>query len=54
MNSIPERVAVLESQGRAIFDKLTHLDLCVDGLKRAVWQASGAAAILIGIIQLIK
>ena len=52
MTTIQERVAVLEEQNRVVLTRLDHIDLCVDNLKRVVWQAAGAVAILVMIVQM--
>lgn len=52
--STPERLATLETQMQTLMQRLDHLDLCVDKLQRTIWQASGAVAVLVALIQLMK
>ena len=54
MTTIPERIATLEEQNRVVLNRLDHIDLCVDQLKRMVWQAAGAVAVLVMLVQLMK
>ena len=51
--STVERIAVLETQTQTILHRLDHIDLCVDKLQRAVWQAGGAVAVLVMLLQLL-
>ena len=53
MSAFHERLAVLET-------KMIHLDKCMDetkdavhSLQRAVWQASGAVGVFVGVVELL-
>ena len=50
---MPERMATLEAKMESVLERLAHLDICMDSLKRMVWQAAGAAAIVIGLINIL-
>lgn len=45
--AILERVATLEQQVKNLVEKVTHIDLCVDTLKRAIWTAAGGISVVI-------
>ena len=49
---MPERMATLEAKMESVLERLAHIDVCVDSLKRTVWQAAGAVAIIIGLINI--
>ena len=48
-----ERIAVLETQMSSLLSRIEHIDLCVDSLKRTIWQAAGGLTVVILLVQLV-
>jgi hypothetical protein len=53
MESRSERMSAIEATWRlalegkgGVLDRLEHLDKCVDGIKRTIWMATGALALI--------
>ena len=58
MDTLPagERIAALETavSGKGgIIDRLEHLDICLEDVKRTIWKATGVALCLYMIVQLV-
>lgn len=51
MNMHGERLATVEAEVKAMREDITHIDKCIDSLKRTVWQATGAAVVLVWIFE---
>lgn len=49
-----ERLASLETKMDTVIGRLDHQDVCIDKLKRQVWQATGAITIVILLANLYK
>lgn len=52
MSALGERVATVETRLDTIDEKLEHLHSCVEGVKKQVWMATGALALLTLLINL--
>ena len=46
-----ERIATLEEKVRSIHEQLAHLDTCLDSVKRTIWQATGALAVVVFVLE---
>ena len=44
-----EKLARLEVKVESLMEQIEHIDICVDSLKRTIWQATGAMTILVTI-----
>lgn len=51
MDTLPERMARMETKMETVSNWLAHLDVCVDKLKRTIWQAAGAGTAIIMFVQ---
>lgn len=51
-NGIIERLVRLETILENVVKRLDHQDSCIDALKRQVWLATGAIALLMALLNL--